>query len=619
MRIHDPDEPPPGAEADARNRAPAVASTRTSAPTRAGAPVSAYSAGAAAESARAATASRRTLVALLALAAAWFALIAATIMSGRPQAIADAPPGAIECVSYAPFRQPGETPFDATARVSRERIAHDLRLLSQQTRCVRTYSVAQGLDAVPEVAASMGMKVLLGAWLSRERAQNRVELDRAIALAREHRDTVGALIVGNEVLLRRELPENELSAALQRARSEAGVPVTYADVWEFWLQHPGLAASVDFVTIHILPYWEDEPVAIDDAVEHVRGIYRQVEQSLGRSPGGAPAMLLGETGWPSAGRSRRGAQPGPVEQARFMREFVAMARAEGIRYNLIEAFDQPWKARLEGAMGAHWGVLDSHGQAKFPWQGPVVEDPQWRVGLAWGAIGALAFAVFGFGAAALRARKAGTATGCAAVERRPDTFDSMPGATRARLLVGQALAGGIAAMLVFAQWRYVQDWNRDVLEWTATLPFVFATAPLAWLAIDDALAADVRRRVGAARRWLDRLRALFLFGAAVNIVLLVFDARYRGFPTVFFAIPAAVELLRIWLGRTEPPASDETRLMAAVVAIGSLLAVLHEGPSNLEALGYCALMFGYALARIDGRLLRTSASPASSTATADGS
>ena len=239
------------------------------------------------------------VLALLALA--WLAAAAGTIAASRARAIADAPAGMLDCLSYAPFRKPGETPFDPAANVSRERIAEDLRLLSSRTNCVRTYSIDQGLDAVPEVAASLGMQVLLGAWLSRDREQNRIELDRAIALAREHRGTVRALIVGNEVLLRRELPEHELRAALLQARSEAGTPVTYADVWEFWLQHPELIDAVDFATIHILPYWEDEPVGIDEAVEHVRSIYRQVEQTLGGAPGGRHTMLIGETGWPSAG------------------------------------------------------------------------------------------------------------------------------------------------------------------------------------------------------------------------------------------------------------------------------------------------------------------------------
>ncbi|HRO59595.1 MAG TPA: glycosyl hydrolase family 17 protein, partial [Burkholderiaceae bacterium] len=306
-------------------------------------------------------------------------------------------------------------------------------------------------------------------------------------------------------------------------------------------------------------------------------------------------ILIGETGWPSAGRSREEARPGRVEQARFLREFVAMAQAERIPYNLIEAFDQPWKARLEGAMGAHWGVFDSAGEAKFPWQGPVVARPGWRAELAWSVVGALAFAGLGL-----------VARGQAGI--RGD-FGRLPA------LLAQAFAGGATTLLLLAQWRYLQDWNRDPIEWAATLPFLMATAPLAWLAVSDMVTGNAR-----ALRTLDVLRMLFLFGAAVNIVLLVFDARYRGFPMAFFAVPAIVELLRLACSRLRPSAvSDEARLLAAIVAGGAVAVAVFEGPANREAMSYCALMLVYAFARIDFRLLRGSARAASTVPTADGS
>ncbi len=545
----------------------------------------------------------RSLAILTTTIVAALAAIAGLAASGRPQQIAEAPVERIECLSYAPFRDPADTPFDLTARVSRERVEADLKILSQRTDCVRTYSIDRGLDIVPEVAASLGMKVMLGAWLSRDRLANALELDDAIALARQYRGTVRALVVGNEVMLRRELPEIELAQALQRARDQAGVPVTYADVWEFWLRHRQLAASVDFITVHILPYWEDEPVGIDGAVAHVHDIYRRMQaQFPGRE------LLIGETGWPSAGRARLAAQPGRVEQARFMREFVAMAQAEHIPYNLIEAFDQPWKRRLEGAMGGHWGVFDSAGQAKFPWHGPLAADPGWRAGLWTGGVGTLGFGLVTF---ALRRRRA---------HARAGTLK--PGASDFLEAAASILAGAAIGVLIFAQWRYLQAWSRDAIEWLATAPFLLATAPLAWLGLHRALGQssgeDSSRGAAVAPRWLDPLRMMFLFGAAVNVVLLGFDSRYRGFPVVFFLAPAAVEFVRILAGQAAK-VSEETRLLAMIVAIGAACVFLNERPVNHEALGYAALMLGYALARTDGRPLRTSARAPSSTAIADGS
>ena len=35
--------------------------------------------------------------------------------------------------------------------------------------------------------------------------------------------------------------------------AQVTVPVTYADVWEYWLRNREVYEAVDFVTIHILP------------------------------------------------------------------------------------------------------------------------------------------------------------------------------------------------------------------------------------------------------------------------------------------------------------------------------------------------------------------------------
>src|SRR6185437_15305133 len=122
---------------------------------------------------------------------------------------------------------------------------------------------AQG--RVAELAPAFGLDVLQGIWLGRDRADNRREIEAALALARRYPGTVKALIVGNETLLRGELPPAEIKADLEQVRQRSGLPVTYADVWEFWLKAPELAGATDFVTIHILPYWEDRPVAERDA------------------------------------------------------------------------------------------------------------------------------------------------------------------------------------------------------------------------------------------------------------------------------------------------------------------------------------------------------------------
>ena len=182
------------------------------------------------------------------------------------------------------------------------------------------------------------------------------------------------MIVGNEVLLRQDLTANELRRYIRQVKQRVSQPVTYADVWEFWLRNPSLADEVDFITIHILPYWEDEPIGLDrrepdgtpSIEKHIIDIYKKVQA---RFPG--KKIVIGETGWPSDGRMRSDARPGRVEQVRYFSTFRTIAEREKFDYNVVEAFDQYWKARQEGTVGATWGLLDAQRRDKFELGKPV--------------------------------------------------------------------------------------------------------------------------------------------------------------------------------------------------------------------------------------------------------
>lgn len=545
----------------------------------------------------------REIVALALFAAAllaWWAWLGAARPVPEPRA------ERVDCVSYAPFRRPGETPFDASQRVSPDRIRADLALLSSITGCVRTYSIDQGLDAVPSVARELGMQVLLGVWLGRDRVRNALEFERALELAEAHRDTVRALVVGNEVLLRGELSEDELIALAGRAQRALDVPVTYADVWEFWLRHPRLASSVDFVTVHVLPYWEDEPVAVDDAIGHVFAVHRRVQAAFPDHE-----ILIGETGWPRAGRQRRAAVPGRVEQARFVRGFVDAVSDKPLRYNLIEAFDQPWKRRLEGAMGGYWGLFDRDGERTFPWRGPVREDPRWHEGWLGAGAGALAFAL----AAAVGARR-----------RRGG-----PGA--ARFVLAQALAGAAAGALLVAQWRHAVNWNQDLSHELPALAGALGTIAYAWLAVarlstsaDGTPAAPLPgvhaalrgRSAGRGPRVLGLLRFGFLFAAAMAVVLLVFDARYRGFAWASFAMPLLLQGLVALRGERLLADAREERALCLVVLAGAALALAQETLLNAQAIVFLGGLALFALACAGAPHSRTSTSMPSSEAKAEG-
>lgn len=535
---------------------------------------------------------RALVLAALAIAAAaacgwWYA-------RGTPVTVVDAPSPHFACVSYAPYRKPGQTPFAKGAFIPPEQIDEDLAMLADRVDCVRTYSVDQGLDAVPKLAKKHGLKVLLGVWIGRSAIENEREMAKAIALANAHRDVIAGAIVGNEVLLRREQPPEELARLAKQFKDATGLPVTYADVWEFWLRNRPLADSVDFVTVHLLPYWEDDPQPIERAIPHALAVLDEVAKAF---PG--KRIVIGEIGWPSAGRTREGAAPGRVNQARFMREFAAAAAARKLDYNVIEAFDQPWKRRLEGATGGYWGLLDVEGDEKFPFRGSLAEDPDWKRGPIAGIAGALLFVLVGF-----------------ARSPRP----------RALGVLVLALAGFASGATLAAQWDYVIEASRDALEWAAnggmTLVAAItgvlgARALAAWsdgrgVPPSPLSMAELRRprRAGEPHRtlagWFGVLRFATLFGAALVNVLLVFDARYRDFPLPAYAIPvAAFALLALAAGRPGPPrAGVEERVLAWLVAITAPVIAVKETFANHDALWWWAISWTLALPVLAPEFLR---------------
>ena len=272
-------------------------------------------------------------------------------------------------VSYSPFTR-SQHP-DHGDRPTPEQIRADLKILSPYTYAIRTYTSTGGGELVPAIAAELGLKVTLGIWIDRDEARNEREIQAAIALARRN-SNVNAIVVGNETTLRAEKSVDELIKLVQRVKRQSPVPVTTGEIWTVWIEHPELASAVDFIAAHILPYWDG--FTTREAVDKTIEFYGKLRRA---HPG--KRIVIAEFGWPSAGYNMLAADPGRIEQASVLRGFVARAEAYGIDYNIIEAFDQPWKTN-EGGVGMYWGLFDAARHAKFTWVGPVHDPDHWKVG-----------------------------------------------------------------------------------------------------------------------------------------------------------------------------------------------------------------------------------------------
>ena len=272
-------------------------------------------------------------------------------------------------VTYDPMRK--QDTQNGNTYPSVEDMDSDLTLLADKVHAVRTYSMLKGQDKIPELAAKHNLNVTLGAWIDGNLEKNRLEVDKLIEVGRLGNSKVIRLMVGNEVLLRADIPKAALIDYIREVKKNSSRPVSTSETWDVWLKNPDLVDEVDFIAIHVLPCWEGIPA--NEAVDYVFARYHDVQQAYPNKP-----IIITEVGWPSDGQPFKHATASISNQATFLREFLNRADAEKVTYYIVEAFDQPWKKSIEGSAGAYWGIFNADRQAKYPMDGDVLTMPTWR-------------------------------------------------------------------------------------------------------------------------------------------------------------------------------------------------------------------------------------------------
>ncbi len=290
--------------------------------------------------------------------------------------------------AYNGFR-PGQSPEGADSIYpTAPELEEDIAMLSKYTSRLRTYSAKDSFE-VPELARKYGITVTAGAWLDRSKSRNDEQIKFLIEQANAN-SNVERVMVGNETLLRGDLTPKELLSYIDIVKRRVRVPVSTAESWDIWLttdreklkQMHEIARHVDFITVHLLPYWEGVPR--EGAVDHVEKRYDAMRREYPNKK-----IVVGEVGWPSGGSRvplKNLEQPNdPIvystasvtDEAQFIRAFLPMAKRRNLDYYLMEAIDQPWKRVNEGRTGAYWGIFNADRQPKFTFDGPVVSDPAW--------------------------------------------------------------------------------------------------------------------------------------------------------------------------------------------------------------------------------------------------
>ena len=300
-------------------------------------------------------------------------------------------------------------------------------------------------------------------------------------------------------------------------------------------------------------------------------------------------ILIGETGWPSAGRMREGALPSRTNQARVVSEILDLAKREKFRVNLIEAYDQPWKRQLEGTVGGYWGLIDDAQRAvKYPPGEPISNYPSWKLQMGCGM--ALSAFVFLAGWLTLRRRPwkprlaAWIAVGTSA--------------TTAGMLLG------VAADKMYYESYGVGGW----LQWGALLAAAHCLAVAVRERCDvGTAAADIPRTARTARR-PDRIGAdgaarvsslivTTLIARGDRARLCTFDPRYRDFPFASLTMAVVPFAALMLLNRPKEgvrPIAESA--FAGVLVVGRALSpAFNEGNQNWQSMWTCAIYLLLAL------------------------
>ena len=254
---------------------------------------------------------------------------------------------------FSPYLE-GQSPGSI---VSEQQIRARLEIIRPYTRWVRTFSCTDGHELTPRIAHELGMQTLVGAWLGTDREINEREIAGVIEVARAgHADVVA---VGNEVMLREDMSEDELLGHLNRVKQALpGVPVGYVDAYFLFEKHPRVTAACAVLLTNCYPFWEGCPR--EEAVAYMQHMYqRTVAVAAGKR------VIISETGWPHTGTVFHGAVPSVEGAMRYFIDCQRWAQQQGVELFYFAAFDEAWKVGAEGDVGAYWGLWDKEGLPKY--------------------------------------------------------------------------------------------------------------------------------------------------------------------------------------------------------------------------------------------------------------
>jgi exo-beta-1,3-glucanase (GH17 family) len=247
----------------------------------------------------------------------------------------------------------GQKPGDI---ISEAQVRRRMEILRPHTKWIRSFSCTDGNELIPKIAKESGMKTLVGAWLGKDPGINQREIRGLIQLAKEGLVDIAA--VGNEVMYRKDLTEDELLDFIRMVKAEIpNIPVGYVDAYYEFSDHPNITSLCDVILCNCYPFWEGCP--FENSLDYMKQMYYQAKEA-----GNGKEVLITETGWPSQGENQEGAIPSEKNARDYFINTQLWSANDNIPVFYFSSFDESWKVGAEGTVGAYWGIWDKNEKLK---------------------------------------------------------------------------------------------------------------------------------------------------------------------------------------------------------------------------------------------------------------
>lgn len=259
----------------------------------------------------------------------------------------------IHGISFSAYLE-GQAPG---SKLSRSQIVDRMKILQPYVKWVRSFSCVEGNELIPQIAHEFGLKTLVGAWLGNDQEKNEVEIKALIEVGKAGYADI--IAVGNEVLLREDLSEDEIVEYINRVKAAVpNIPVGYIDAYYEFAIHKKICEASDIIMANCYPFWEGFP--FEHALSYMKNMYQ-----IAKNAAQGKKVIISETGWPNRGSAEREAVSSYENAIKYFINAYNWAKQDDIEIFYFSSFDEPWKIGAEGDVGAYWGLWDKDGNLKY--------------------------------------------------------------------------------------------------------------------------------------------------------------------------------------------------------------------------------------------------------------